>query len=118
MYIYRELPATYAEPLHNVRVGREASATGELLVTGGADGDGVLHCAQAARVERAHVEDVNALHLAENLETLETGSLLEVGGHGTRLSAGADKVLFAVDLCVPKLQSASKNLSRRGLTEV
>lgn len=58
---------TYAEPLDDVRVGGETSATGKLLVTGGSDEDGVLHRAQAAGVEGAHVEDVDTLHLSENL---------------------------------------------------
>lgn len=85
--------------MDGVRVGGETGATGELLVTGGAHGDGVLHCAQAAGVERAHVEDVDALHLAENLETLETGGLLEIRGDGAGLSTGADQVLLGLDLC-------------------
>lgn len=80
-------------------VGGETSAAGELLVTSRADGDGVLHCAQAAGVEGTHVEDVDTIHLAENLETLQTSSLLEVRGDGTGLSPGAEEVILTLDLC-------------------
>jgi hypothetical protein len=82
-----------------VGVDGEASATGELLLTGGADGDGVLQCAQAACVEGRHVENIDALHLTENLETLETGGLLEIGGDGTGLGTGTVEVILALDLC-------------------
>lgn len=80
-------------------VGGEASATGELLLTGGADGDGVLQCAQAAGVEGRHVENIDALHLTENLKTLETSGLLEIGGDGTGLGTRTVEVVLALDLC-------------------
>lgn len=89
---------TYAEPLDAVGVGGEAGTTGKLLVTSRADGDGVLHGTLARGVERAHVENVNALHLSENLETLDTGGLLEIGRHGTRLSTRTVEILLALDL--------------------
>lgn len=50
-------------------------------------------------VQRPHVKDVDALHLAENLETLKTGGLLQVGRHGAGLGAGADEVVFRLDVC-------------------
>jgi len=82
-----------------VGVGRVASAAGELLLAGRADGNGVLHGALAAGVEGAHVEDVDALHLAENLQTLKTGGLLEIGGDGAGGGARAEEVVLALDLC-------------------
>lgn len=33
----------------------------------------------SARVQRSHVEHVNALHLSKDFETLETGRLFEIG---------------------------------------
>lgn len=80
-------------------VDGEASATGELLVTGRSDDNGVIHRAEAGGVERSHVEDVDTLHLSENLETLKTGSLLEIGRDGTGSGARTDKVLLSLDLC-------------------
>jgi hypothetical protein len=82
-----------------VGVGREAGAASKLLLSGGADGDGVLHCAQAAGIEGGHVEDVDVVHLTENLETLDTGGLLEVGGNGSGLSTRAEKIVLSLDLC-------------------
>lgn len=82
-----------------MRVGRVAGAAGVLLVTGRADEDGVLHRALAGGVEGTHVEDVDTLHLAENLETLETGGLLEVGRDGADLGAGSEEVFLSLDLC-------------------
>jgi hypothetical protein len=52
----------------------------------------------AGRVQWPHVEDINALHLSQDLQPLETGGLLEVGGDGTRWSSGADEVLGLLDL--------------------
>lgn len=91
---------TYAEPVNGVRVGREASAASELLLAGRSDEDGVLHRSEAGGVERAHVEDVDALHLTENLETLETGGLLEIGGDGAGLGTRTEEILLALDLCL------------------
>lgn len=91
--------STYAEPVDVVGVGGEAGATSELLLTSGSDHDGVLHRAEAAGVKRAHVEDVDTLHLYENLETLQTSGLLEVGGDGSGLGTGAEKVVLGLDLC-------------------
>lgn len=85
-----------------MRVGRVSSATSKLLIASGADGNGVLHGSEARGVERAHVEDVHALHLSENLETLDTGGLLEIGGNGAGLSARTVEILLALDLCSPR----------------
>jgi hypothetical protein len=83
----------------NVRVGGDAGAAGVLLVAGGADDDGVVEGALARRVQRPHVEDVDALHLSEDLETLDTGGLLEVGRDGSGGRTGADEVVDVLDVC-------------------
>jgi hypothetical protein len=82
-----------------VRVGGEASATSELLVTSGSDHNRVLHRSQAGSVKRAHIEDIDTLHLTENLQTLETGGLLEIGRDGTGGGTGTEEVLVGLDLC-------------------
>lgn len=51
------------------------------------------------RVQRPHVENVDALHLSENFQTLETGGLFEVGRDSTGGGTGANQVLFGPDLC-------------------
>lgn len=58
-----------------------------------------------ASIERAHVEDINTLHLSKNFETLKTSSLLEIGGHGTRLSTLGEKVGLGSDLCSARKES-------------
>lgn len=50
-------------------------------------------------VQGPHVEDVNALHLSDELQTLETGGLLDVGRDGAGLRSGGDEVFFAFDFC-------------------
>lgn len=95
-----ELDGTYAEPGNDVRVGRVTGATGKLLLTGGSDHDGVLHGSLAAGIKRTHVEDVNALHLSENFQTFQTGSLLEIGRDGTGLGTRTEKILVRLDLCI------------------
>lgn len=86
------------EPDDDVGVGGRAGAASELLLAGGADQDGVLQGSLAAGVEGAHVEDVDALHLSEDFETLETGGLFEIGGDGAGLATGSDEVLLDLDL--------------------
>lgn len=61
----------------------------------GVDGSHTL----AGGIEGAHVEDVDALHLSENLETLETGGLLEIGGDVAGLGTGTEQVVLGLDLC-------------------
>lgn len=94
-----DVVGTHAEPGSGVGVSWDTSAASKLLITGGAEGDGVLHSAQTAGVEGTHVEDVDALHLTQDLETLQTGSLLEIGGDGAGLGARTEEVLLALDLC-------------------
>jgi hypothetical protein len=50
-------------------------------------------------IQRPHVEDIDTLHLAEDLQTLVTGGLLEVGGDSARLGTGAEQVIVGLDLC-------------------
>src|SRR5690242_2107566 len=105
----------YGDPQDAVRVDGVAGATNVLLVTGRVDDNGVLRGAcvhqrpsapvssvwrrtETAGVEGPHVEDVDALHLSENLKTLETGRLLGVGGDGSGLRTLGDKVVHGLDL--------------------
>jgi hypothetical protein len=87
-----------AEPVNTVRVGRETSATSELLLASRSNHDGVLHRSEAGGIERAHVENVNTLHLTENLQTFETGGLLEIGGDGTGGGTRTEEILLSLDL--------------------
>jgi hypothetical protein len=115
---------TYGEPDRNMGIGRVAGAASILLVTKRLDNNRVVEracnpaisknrfeppvaplgktdAAQrtfAGRVQWPHVEDINALHLSQDLQPLETGGLLEVGGDGTRWSSGADEVHGLLDL--------------------
>lgn len=52
----------------------------------------------SACVEGLHVEDVDALHLSEDFETLETGGLVNVGGDGTGLGTRGHQVMLVLDL--------------------
>ena len=52
----------------------------------------------SACVEGLHVKDVDALHLSEDFETLETGGLVNVGGDGTGLGTSGHKVVLILDL--------------------
>jgi hypothetical protein len=118
------LLAGEGDPENAMGVDREAGAADVLLVTGRVDDNGVLWgactllencpvlpysfqpprlvCSQrteAAGVQWPHVEDVDTLHLSEHFETLKTGGLLSIGGNGTGLGTGWEKVLHALDLC-------------------
>jgi len=54
----------------------------------------------AGGIQGTHVEDVDALHLSDELQTLETGSLDEVGGDGTGLGTGGNQVILRLDLFI------------------
>lgn len=56
----------------------------------------------AGGIKGLHVENVDALHLAENLETLETGGLLEIGGDSAGGGTGAEEVILGLDLCLSR----------------
>lgn len=60
---------------------------------------GAGECTKTAGVEGPHVEDVDALHLSEDFETLETGRLLGIGGNGTGLSTLGEEVVHGLDRC-------------------
>lgn len=66
----------------------------------------------ARGVEGRHVEEVLALELGEQLETLETGGLLEVGGCGAVGGTGPDKVVDRPDLCIPPVSFLSQPVSK------
>jgi hypothetical protein len=61
--------------------------------------DSLLLRTETAGVQWPHVEDVNALHLSEDFETLKTGGLLGIGGNGTGLRTRGKKVGLSLDLC-------------------
>lgn len=53
----------------------------------------------AAGIQWPHVENVDALHLSKNLETLKTRGMLGISGNGTGLRTGSKKVGLGLDLC-------------------
>lgn len=53
----------------------------------------------AGGIQGTHVEDVDALHLSDELETLETGGLEVVGRDGTGLGTRGNQVILDLDLC-------------------
>jgi hypothetical protein len=82
-----------------VRVGGVAGAAGKLLLAGGADHDGLLEGSFPRGIQGPHVEDVNTLHLSQNLQTLDTSGLLEVRRDGAGLGTGPHKVVDGLDIC-------------------
>lgn len=50
-------------------------------------------------IQGPHVENVNALHLSDELQTLQTGGLADVGRDGAGLGTGGDQVVLVLDLC-------------------
>lgn len=58
-----------------------------------------VFCTFSASIQRFHVEDVNALHFAENFETFEAGRLVKVGGDGAGFGAGGKEVIHCSDIC-------------------
>lgn len=54
----------------------------------------------AGGIKGTHVEDVNALHLSDELQTLETGGLVDIGGNGTGLGTGSKEVILGLDLYI------------------
>lgn len=55
----------------------------------------------AGGIKGTHVEDVNALHLSDEFQTLETGGLLDIGGNGTGLGTRSEEVILGLDLYIP-----------------
>lgn len=91
---------TYTQPVNDVGVGRIAGAASVLLVTSRLDQNRVVQSSLPRCVQRAHVEDINALHLSEDFQTLQTSGLLDIGRDGTSGSTGSDKVILGLDICV------------------
>lgn len=52
----------------------------------------------AGGIQRAHVEDINALHLSDELQTLKTSGLDVVGGDGTGLGSRGNQIILDLDL--------------------
>lgn len=53
-------------------------------------------------IQWLHIKDVNALHLAQNLQSLKTSRLLEISGDGAGFRARPEEVGFAFDLWISK----------------
>jgi hypothetical protein len=51
-------------------------------------------------IQWLHIEDIDALHLAQNLQSLKTSGLLKIGGDGAGFRARWQEVLFALDLWI------------------
>lgn len=51
------------------------------------------------RIQRLLVEGVETLHLTDELETVETGGLLDIGGDGAGFGTGGEEVVFSLDFC-------------------
>ena len=54
----------------------------------------------AGGIQRLHVEDVDALHLTQDLQSLETSRLLEIRGYGAGRGSGAEEIVRLLDLCL------------------
>ena len=61
----------------------------------------------ARGIKGSHVEDINALHLSDKFQTLETSGVLDVDGDGTGLSTRGDEVVFGLDLCSERKRTIS-----------
>ena len=52
----------------------------------------------SASIQRPHIEDINPLHLSQNLQPLQTGGLFEIGRDGAWRRTGSYEVTICVDL--------------------
>ena len=89
---------THRKPNRRVRIRRTPRTPAILLLAETLHHDGVLQGADAVARQRPHVEHVDALHLAEDLEALEAGGLLEVGRDGAGGGALGEQVRLAADV--------------------
>jgi hypothetical protein len=55
----------------------------------------------ARSIQWLHIKNINALHLPQNLESLQSGRLLQVRGHRCDCCSGTDEVCLILDFCVP-----------------
>lgn len=65
-------------------------------------------------IQRPHIEDIHPLHLAQDLQALETSRLVNIGRDGTRGGTGWKEVVFALDLCSPHPCQSRPVLQERG----
>ena len=71
------------------RHGRSSNApVGSIVVFTGAGG-----------IQWLHVEDINAVHLSENLKTLKTGGLLKIGWDRSNWGSWWEEIGIGLDLC-------------------
>lgn len=54
----------------------------------------------AGSIQWLHVENINAIHLSEDFQTLKTGGLLEIGWNGANWGSWWTKVGLGLDLCL------------------
>jgi hypothetical protein len=87
--VYNQHSIPSFAPLSSMYIVKIASAcAGGFYLTG------------TAGIQRPHVEDINPLHLPQNLNTLETSRLLEIGGDGAGLGTLGEEIILALDLCI------------------
>ena len=91
---------TYRQPDRHMRIRGIPCTPQILLIAKRLHNDGIVERALARSVERLHVEDVDALHFTQDLETLETGRLFQICRDGAGRGAGGEEVGFALDLWV------------------
>lgn len=89
----------YGQPFDPVRINREPRTAGVLLVAKRAHDDRVVERAQPGRVQRLHVEDIDALHFPQNLEPFQAGGLFIVRRHGSGRGPGRLQIFFGFHLC-------------------
>ncbi len=66
----------------------------------------------SAGIQRFHIKDVDALHLAQDLEPFQPGGLFEIGGDGPGRGAGGQEILFGFDICLTTNISAIASSQR------
>ena len=75
-----------------------ARAARILLIAEAPDNNRIVERAHATCIQRLHVEDIDILHLTQDLESIQARGLLEVGRDGARSGAGREEILFRGDL--------------------
>jgi len=90
--------AGHCEPDGVVRVSGVAGTASILLITEALDDNWVVQRAFARGIQWLHVEDINALHLSQNLQSLQPSRLLEIRWHGADCCSRTDEVFLRLDL--------------------